>query len=103
MSRGGVDLDFQLTYTPRTLKIQGAAVELGTNNVVLVDDVDGGQGPKVLSVLSIGRDGVTDSTDIAGVVPRSSELVAFLKCDIVLESPYARATTERLCKQIGRD
>jgi hypothetical protein len=103
MSRGGVDLDFQLTRQPRSLKIQGAPVELGTNNVVLVDDVDGSQGPKVLTVLSVGRDGVTDPREIAGVVARSPELVAFLKCGIALDSPYARATTERVCREIGRD
>ena len=102
MSRGGIDLDFQLTTQPRTLKIQGAPVELGTHNVVLVDDVDGSQGPKVLSVLSVGRDGVTDPREIAVAVKRSPELIAFLKCGIALESAYAKASTERLCREIGR-
>ncbi len=103
MSRGGVDLDYQMTSRPRSLTIQGAAVELGSHNVVLVDDVDGQTGPKVASMLSIGRQGLDDYSQIATVLARSPEIVTFLRCGVSLESAAGRAATERVCKEIGRD
>lgn len=73
----------------------------GAMNYGGVDAVDLAQGPKVVAVLTIDR-ALDDPKQIATVLSRSPTIVSFLKCDVKLENPTARATTERVCLDIGR-
>jgi hypothetical protein len=79
---GSVVLRLRLDMAPRVAEIQGQRVNLGDNNVVLVDSVDE-PGTKVMSLLRIDPEVPSrgNSPDIESVLANSAEIVSFLRCD----------------------
>ena len=98
------DLQFELAFhaTKRTAEIQGKLVELGDANVMLVDHVDGSDGPKVVSTLRI--DGEVPSEDgrarVELMLRRSSEVISFLRCDAPMPDGKGQAAIDQICAQV---
>jgi hypothetical protein len=87
---GDVDLSFSLTFQPRALKILETPVEIGANTVVLVDDVDGADGPRVVTTLPLDLSGITSGMDLeqlGSILRESAQASAFLKCEVFLPRP----------------
>jgi hypothetical protein len=91
MTYGDIRLSLSFRSGSHQLTIGNDDVPLGPeDNVVLVDDVDGSQGPQVLRTLHIDPDAAPAAASTPGAAPmatpqefirRSPELIAFVQCD----------------------
>jgi hypothetical protein len=100
---GDVELRLDLESATRTAAIQGTKVDLGDNNVVLVDDVDVLHGAVVTMLLHVdpavpllpaGR------PDIDAVLLKSAAVVSFLRCDVQLPGGRALAVMGSTCSRV---
>ena len=122
MSRGGVNLHLRFEPKSRKLWIQDREVALNDDNVVLVDNVDSVTGAQVARTLRIDptftpvtrplppgypvRQGAGPMTMMMPpaqeFIRRSSELVEFLRCDVVPSglSAYEQQVLEMWCSAV---
>ena len=122
VSQGGVNLQVRFEPQSGKLWIQDREVALEGNNAVLVDDVDGLNGPQVVSTLRIDPAFVATAEALPPVYPvrpgrpqtrmmaplaqefirRSPELVAFLRCDVTLSGlkPYEQEVFKMWCAAV---
>jgi hypothetical protein len=102
---GGVVLQLRLHVAPRVAEIQGRRVDLGDNNVVLVDSVDEPGTTQVVSLLRI--DSVVPSRgtspDIEAVLATSAEIVSFLRCDAQVPGARPFSPVSVCGRALGRD
>jgi hypothetical protein len=120
--QGGVNLRIRLEPQSGMLQIQDRDVPLNGDNVVLVDDVDGADGPQVVRTLRIDPafDAVIEplppgyperpggsSTRMTSPRPqefmrRSPDLVEFLRCDLLPAGlqAYEQKVFEMLCAAV---
>jgi hypothetical protein len=79
-------LNVQFDLTKRVLRVQGKRVELGENNVVLVDGVDDPGAAKVAGLLRIGPEVPSRgrNPDIEAALASSAAVMSFLRCDTQL-------------------
>lgn len=99
----GRELQLGLDSARRLADVQGIQVELGHANVILVDQVDTADGPRVVGTLRIDPD-VPHSADghprVESVLRRSPAVIAFLRCDVVMPDGRRQALFDRLCAQV---
>lgn len=89
-SFGGVSLSLTFDRLHRTLAVQNMPIELRGRNVVLLDNVDSPNGPKLVSMLSVPiQPTPANPWGIELTLRQSAEIVTFLQCDIVLSGPAA--------------
>ena len=96
---------FYAAFAPaaRLCQIEDKQVPLGDDNVVLVDDVDGASGPKVVKTMRIDPALPGGPVHMELAIRRSPELVAFLRCDVKLPDARQQAMMDIVCRQvIGR-
>jgi hypothetical protein len=106
LTHGDVELSFALTAQPRSLKIQDETVEIGNHTVVLVDDVDGPGGPRVVKTLAVDLTGMGHRLELAQLgrlLSQSRDAVDFLRCDLQSERPGSAAVLGQVCRAAGRD
>jgi hypothetical protein len=100
LTSGGRTLSIDIDYTARLAKILGQEITLDNTNVVLVDDVDGPSGARIVSRLWV--DPKLPAMDISGVrrienepaiaaIRRAPEAQSFLQCDIPIPLPPGMA------------
>jgi hypothetical protein len=100
---GDVSLSLDFDAAARTVTLQGTPLALLDNNVLLVDDVDGTNGPRVVSATAVPRRMPGAAGQIAPILRGSPAMMSFLRCDAGRESPR-RALLETLCLQnVGAD
>ena len=100
VSLGGLTLSLQFDRQVRTARVQNIEVSLQNANVILVDQVDSGEDLAVVGTRWI-------DPQISGVPPRSeqiigrsSELVAFLRCDARLPDPIMQRMVRMICDEL---
>jgi hypothetical protein len=98
--RGDLALHAVYDAAARTCEIEGRVVPLGDDNVVLVDDVDSRDGPRVVKTLRIDRALVT-TDGVAAAIRRSPELAAFLQCDVKLPDARQQAVMNVICMRFA--
>ena len=83
---GGIELNVEFDLTARVLRVQGKRVDLGENNVVLVDSVDGPGAAKVSSLLRIAPEvpSIGRRPELEAALASSPAVVSFLQCDVQL-------------------
>ncbi|HQX80744.1 MAG TPA: hypothetical protein PKW63_03250 [Vicinamibacterales bacterium] len=104
MNYGGVDLSLVFKARPRSVIIQDKIVNVGTDTVVLVDDVDGVDGPRVVGTLRVDLSGVSgriEMEQLGRVLSQSPEAAAFLKCDVLWKGSGPYATLTPVCRAIA--
>ena len=96
---GVVDLSLDFDETTRRVTLQGRdRITLGTNNVLLIDEVDGPHGPRIVDTFAIAGTMPGSVGQIAPLLRDSARIMAFLRCDAGKDSPqWARLQT--LCLQ----
>jgi hypothetical protein len=103
---GDVTLEFELEYATRTAVIQGAKVEIGDANLILVDGVDEPGGGRVAEMRRIDTAPLEWNSGrpvLTTVLRRHADLVAFLRCDAPMPGGRAQASVDILCARlIGR-
>jgi hypothetical protein len=98
--RGDLSLHMAYDAAARSCEIEGQAMPLGDDNVVLVDGVDSRDGPRVVKTLRIDRAlATTDAVDAA--IRRSPELVAYLQCDVQLPDARQQAMMNIICMRFA--
>ncbi len=99
---GTLALDLSFDTTSRQLRLQGQPVDLGTDaNVVLVDDVDSAGGPRVVEVLTLDAPPPDAPNQVALMLRRSPEAVAFLRCDIRSNDSMSQRIFGQLCAEVA--
>lgn len=86
----------------QTATIQSNHIDLGDRNVILVDEVDGANGPRILGTLRVepalpaGR----RPLEVEDILRQSPELVSFLRCDTRLPDPLLQQMAEIVCARV---
>lgn len=75
-------------------------VGLGDSNVLLVDDVDGATGPKIVDSVRVEPLFEQSGNGVDALVRQSPELVEFLRCDDAMADPSMQQMMARRCMQI---
>ena len=106
LAYGGLDLRLSFDPAGRTATIQDTRVPLQPDaNVLLVDDVDGPKGPRLVRALSVPSGGSSADPSFGTLAPfvkRSEEVVAFLRCDVGTASKESDQMVRRiLCDDLG--
>lgn len=95
--QGDLELDLSVDYQSRRARVQGKEVTLGDANVILVDRVDGAEGPQVVKMLSIDAQVTETPLRLESVLKRSPEIVSFLQCDAKLPDPKMQPMVDTIC------
>jgi hypothetical protein len=99
LTRGATSLSLTFDANTRSSEIQGKPVPLGDHNVVLVDDVDGTAGPKVIKTMRIDP-ALAEPIRVEQAIRKSAELVSYLRCDLKLPNPGQQAMMDILCGRV---
>ena len=100
---GGLELQLEFESKTQVAQIQGNAIRLRNDNVILVDDVDVAGGPRVVGTLRVDPElprADNGYPRIEPVLRRSPEVVTFLQCDTRLPDERVRAVIETICRQV---
>jgi len=94
-------LSLYAAFEPATrhCQIEDKDVPLGDDNVVLVDDVDGASGLRVVKTMRIDP-ALPEPGRMELAIRRSPELVAFLRCDVKLPDARQQALMDIICGQV---
>jgi hypothetical protein len=94
-------LSLYAAFEPATrhCQIEDKDVPLGDDNVVLVDDVDGASGLRVVKTMRIDP-ALPEPGRMELAIRRSPELVAFLRCDVKLPDARQQALMDVICGQV---
>ena len=97
---GGLTLNLRFDRLTRTAWVQDREVSLQNANVILVDRVDSREGLTVVGTREIDPQLSGVPVRIEQVLRRSSELVAFLRCDASLPDPLAQEMVRMVCGEL---
>jgi hypothetical protein len=97
--QGGIRLTFDFDAATGAATILGKRLDLREDNVVLVDDVDSPEGPRVSGTMRVTRAMPGSAGQIGLVLRMSPEIMTFLRCDAVVPDGPPKALIERLCLQ----
>lgn len=102
---GGIKLALIYNGHTRTATVQGRTVPLADNtNVILVDGVDAADGPTSIEPAVLDTRLDSPNPTLASVFSRSSEVVAFLRCDVGTRSEIAtRMVNQLVCDELKRE
>lgn len=92
---GKTTLHVEFSRLSRLATLNGVAVTLGDNNVVLVDDVDSGEKIAIAGLVTI-RDPMVNQS-VASVIAKGPRAVEYLRCDVQLPEENARRLMDHLC------
>jgi hypothetical protein len=95
--QGGRRIELTFDASRNAMTINGQPVDLGTRNVVLVDDVDAPSGLRVAKTMAIGPRMPGSAGQLGLLLKPSAEIVFFLRCDATPANGRGRAMLERLC------
>jgi hypothetical protein len=93
----------EFDYDKRIVKILNQEISLTKTNVVLVDFVDGSNGPAIVGQRWVEPvpPGQSSSVDpVAAVIKRSPDLFAYLRCDLSLSDPVMKGYMPVICGQL---
>ena len=99
-SFGGIRLQIEFDGAKRTARVQGNEVNLGSDNVILVDDVDGATGPLVAGSRKVDGQFAKEPAEVAEIVSRNSELYEFLRCDAAFPDPKVQSMIDAVCERM---
>lgn len=100
VSVGGRALELQFDPQTREARLQTQVVALGENNVLLVDDVDGATGARIVGSVQVEPVFEQSANGVDALVRQSPELLDFLRCDAAMADPNMQAMMARRCAQI---
>lgn len=100
LSLGGIDLNLEFDRRKHLARVDGNEVALEADNVLLVDDVDGEDGPRIERTLQVDPAFPESPARIEEIVRRSPEVFAYLQCDVRLPDAKARPMIEAICAKM---
>jgi hypothetical protein len=99
-SFGGIRLQVVFDGSKRTALVQDNEVELGSDNVILVDDVDGANGPQVARSMKVDGHFAKEPAEIDEIVSRNPELYEFLRCDARVPDANVQPMIDAVCERM---
>ncbi len=100
LSYGGIDLTLEFDGNKRIARVQDQEVPLGSDNVILVDDVDGAAGPRVQNSLAVDGQLSDETSAVETIIRRNPELYAFLRCDAPLPDAATQSMIDAVCARM---
>lgn len=101
---GRVSVSVELDSATLVATVQGTRVELGNDNVILVDDVDMASGPRVVRTLHVDAGRLERRGEvpiIQSVLRPYPDVVQFLRCDAKMPDGRGQAMMGLLCAQLN--
>jgi hypothetical protein len=100
---GGLEFNTSYDLQTRIAKVQGQDVELKDANMILVDNVDSPNGPRVVETMTVDARALEPASPfhIQSVLKRSPKLVAYLRCDARLPDPGIQRVMDIVCGQVS--
>ena len=83
----------------RTAVVDGRRIDLGDDNVVLLDGADSAAGTQVVKTMRVPRTLPGSAVQIGPVIARVPELMTFLRCDALPADGRGRGYFATLCLQ----
>jgi hypothetical protein len=102
LEMAGIVLEVELDIAKRHARVGPHEIDLGESNVVLIDGVDEESGFRQAGLLRVDP-AFPSSPDLAPVLARSADLVAFLRCETRLEDPAIDAMLHATCARLPRE
>jgi|SRR5687767_14806420 len=102
LSFGGIPLNLEFDSRKRLARVQGNDVPLESANVILVDDVDGNDGPQVVRLLRVDPAFPESPARIEAIIRRSPDLFSFLRCDSRVPDSKVQSMLDAVCAQMKR-
>ena len=96
LNRGGKELTVAFDARTGVATVQGKDITLGNANVVLVDDVDARDGPKIVRTMTVDPQ-LPQPTRVDGKILGSPDLIAYLRCDVRLPDAGKQAIVDVVC------
>jgi hypothetical protein len=78
---GGLSLQVQFDPGTGRVRIQDQTISSQSGNVILVDEVDGAAGPRIVETIRVEPQFRGGNVDVDAVVRRHPALFAFLRCE----------------------
>jgi hypothetical protein len=100
LSFGGIRLQVQFDGSQHKARVQDSDVDLGSDNVILVDDVDGETGPQVARSLLVDGQFAKEPARIEEIVSRNPELYDFLRCDARFPDSNVQPMIDAVCERM---
>jgi hypothetical protein len=97
----GVVLEAELDVPGRRARLGSQELDLGDANVALVDGVDEAGGFRMAGLLRVDP-AFASAPDLAPILGRSEEIVAFLRCESRVEDPAVDALLHATCARLPR-
>ena len=99
---GNISLAFTFNRETRVAGIQGTDLKLGDANLVLVDNVDGHEGPHVVRAFRVDPAMPGGVFDIGPALRSSPEALSFLRCGEGIKMPniLAQFLVDKTCVEI---
>ena len=85
LMRGGRQLQLAFDSKKRIAHVGGAEMRLKQNNVILVDEVDGSNGGKILGAYRVDPE-LNEESRIEPILRSSPALIEYLRCDAPVEN-----------------
>jgi hypothetical protein len=94
-------LRLEVTFDPPTglLQLHGETIAVQDANVILVDDVDGASGPRIVDKVWIDPGFPGSAMDSVAIVRRAPAILPFLRCDVPYPPLPRRPDTEMKMRQ----
>ena len=100
LSYGGLRLELEFDRGKRTARVQNHDVGLESANVILVDEVDAADGPKIAGSLQVDPSLTSEPAEVEAIVRRSPEIYEFLRCDASVPDANTQEVIETLCARM---
>jgi hypothetical protein len=100
LAYGNVRLDVEFDQRQRSARVLDQVVTLKSENVILIDDVDGAEGPTLVGSRHVDPEFPELPVQIGMLIRQSPELVEFLRCDTKVPDLNAQPMFDAICARL---
>jgi hypothetical protein len=100
VSYGGIGLAVEFDGNKRMARIQGNELNLGTDNVILVDGVDDAAELRIVKTLEVDGRLPHEAAVVESIIRRNPDLYAYLRCNARLPNSPEQSMIDAICARM---